>query len=83
MDSGSDNDKENEQGLVLSDFDIDLWEQIKQNDPTATTMYIDWDDYDDDDDELFIHGIDWKSEGHYFSSNTNLKKVCLSGNQRI
>ena len=79
MDSGSDNDKENEQGLVLSDFDIDLWEQIKQHDPTATTMYIDWDDYDDDDDELFIHGIDWKSEGHYFSSNTKLKKVCLSG----
>ena len=39
-------------------------------------MYIDWDNVDDDD-EFFVHDIDWESEGQYFSSNTSLKHVVL------
>lgn len=50
------------------------WEQIKINDPATTSIYIPF----GDDDDVF-GSIDWKNEAQYFSSNTHLKRIMLSG----
>ena len=49
------------------------WEQIKINDPATTSFYIPFGD-----DDAF-RAIDWKNEAQYFSSNTHLKRIMLSG----
>ena len=75
-DSNSDNNQEDEVPTAEL-FDKLLWHNIKTNNPSITSVFIDWDTEDEEDE--FIFDIDWKNEGQYFASNTHLKQVVISG----
>jgi len=56
------------------DLDKDIFETLKQNDPTVTDLQVVLNCYFNGD-KSFFHDIDWKEHGYFIANNTQLKRI--------